>query len=72
MSLLQLLQHELPCNAVVEEHPQHTFTATPTCRSHSGTVLYETYETGQKNMDVYHCKLYPTLRMGVMSLCILY
>ena len=29
------------------------FTAAPTCSSHSGTVLYETYLADQRNLDVY-------------------
>ena len=49
---LQLFQQELPCNAVAAEYPQHTLTATPTCSSHSGVVLYETYVASQRNLEM--------------------
>ena len=52
--MLQLLQQEVPHNAVTVEYPQHTFAATPACSSHSGTVLYESYIAGQRNLDVYN------------------
>ena len=34
-----------------EKNP--ALTATPTCSGHSGTVLYETYVAGQRNLNVY-------------------
>ena len=40
-------------NAVAAEYPQCTLTATPTCSSHSGTMLYETCRAVQRNLDVY-------------------
>ena len=49
---MQELQQKLPQNAVAAEYPHHTLTATLTCSSHSGTALYETYVTGQRNLDV--------------------
>ena len=48
--MLQLLQQQLPQNAVATEHSQCTLTATLTCSSHSGTASYEIY---QRNLDVY-------------------
>ena len=44
-------QQELPCHAVAAEYPQCTFTATPTCSSHSGTALCK-FIVGQTNLDV--------------------
>ena len=46
--MLQLLQQELPCNAVTAEYPQCTHTGTPTCSSHRGTMLYTTYVLASK------------------------
>ena len=47
---LQLIQQGY--NAVAAEYPQCTFTGTPPCSSHRVTALYETYEAGQRNLDV--------------------
>ena len=46
-----------PCvqhNKVAAECPEHTLSATPTCRSHSGSVIYiyDTFLAGQRNLDV--------------------
>ena len=38
---------------VAAEYPQGTLAATPTSSSHSGTMSYEKYVAGQKNMDMY-------------------
>ena len=35
-------------HAVGEEYPQSTLKGTPTCSSHSGTTLYETYLSSQE------------------------
>ena len=34
-------------------YSQHTTTGTPTCSSHNGSVLYETYEAGHWNLHVF-------------------
>ena len=49
--MLQLIQQELPCNAVTAEYYQHTLTVTPTYSSHSRAKSYEPYVAGQKNLD---------------------
>ena len=45
-SSLQLLHSMVALVGVALAYPQHTLTATPTCSSHSGTVLHETYIAG--------------------------
>ena len=39
-------------NAVAAVNPQLTFTAAPTCSSHSSNCVHETYVAGQRNLDV--------------------
>ena len=41
-----------PLPTCAPECLQHTLTATPTCSSHSGTALCETYVAGQRNPNV--------------------
>ena len=53
---LQLLHCMVAPVEVATEYPQGTLTATPTCSSHSGTALYESYVADQKNLDVYEKK----------------
>ena len=45
------LQQDLPHNTVGAEFPQCTLIATPTCSSHSGNVIYETYLAGQEKSE---------------------
>ena len=54
---LQVLQQDLPCNAVPSVYPWGILKATPT--NSSGTALYESYVACQRNLNEYTrtCKL---------------
>ena len=43
----------VPTITVAAEYPHSTLKGTPTCSSHRGTALYETYVAGWRNLDVY-------------------
>ena len=40
-------------NVVAAEYPHSTFNGTPTCSSHSSTLLHETYEAGRQEESGY-------------------